>query len=100
MKIPYELPVINGKQYEDWRDFFEALHFFGYHTDFTYRDNDTTNVDMFFGHFIASHYLDSNLPLDDMVDEYENESKEVCDEIIESFKQFNLTNVLPTILYK
>ena len=95
MKIP-ALPVtINTKTYEDYRDLFESIHNFGYTTDFTYRDNVTMNQDEFIAHWIASHYLDVNLPNDAMYSEYKDEHDKIKEEIVQSYMRFEVINQLP-----
>ncbi len=95
MKIP-NLPVtINTTTYEEYRDLFEAIHNFGYTTDFTYRDSVTTNQDEFISHFIASHYLGENLPNDAMYEEYKDEPDKIKEEIVQSYMKFEVFNQLP-----
>ena len=93
-------PTIAGTVYEDWREFYAALHAFGHHTDFTYRDDDSLNHDKFMGHFLSSHYIDYNLPLDEMWNEYKDSSNKVKDEIIETFQKFQIGDQLACGFFK
>lgn len=58
------------EEFDDWRDFWQALGDWGYTTDFTYRDNVLNNQNLMLLHFLADWYSTNNkqLPLDDFMD--------------------------------
>lgn len=68
MLLPQKVPVLDlgfkKVEFDDWRSFFEALHFWGHNTDFTYRDRAAERLDEFVANFLLSYFVDVNLPLD------------------------------------
>lgn len=91
------------EKFDDWRDFFEALHNWGYNTDFTYNEDSTTKLDKFVANFLLSYFLDVNLPLEATRtnDFYEDFSKKELKEMFNVLKQFGVVEQLPVkFIYK
>ena len=51
-------------QYESFREFFTAFGNWCENTDFTYRDEALNDPNELMAQFVASHWIDMNLPLD------------------------------------
>lgn len=51
-------------EYDDFREFFSALGNWCHNTDFTYRDEVLNDPQQVLAQFVASHWYDFNLPLD------------------------------------
>ena len=102
MKLSQKVPSIKvgerTETFDDWRDFFAALHGWGHHKDFTYNDNVAQKLDKFVANFLLSYYIDvSEIELYYFLNDevYEDFSKKELLQIFKTLQKFGVHGELP-----